>query len=309
MMGKTRRFLRDIVRNRASLLMLLPAVSFFLLFSYLPMSGIVIAFKQFNYTDGLFGSKWIGLKNFRYLLISINDLTIVLRNTVLYNLAFIALNNFLQITCAILLAEMNSKLFKKITQGIMFLPFFISWVVVGAITYNLLNYEYGFVNTIMKSISAPPLDFYRNPGYWVFIVIAVAAWKSLGYGSVVYLAAITSIDQELYEAAEIDGAGVFKKVRYVTLPCLVPTMIILLLLSMGGIFRGDFSMFYQLVGDNPLLKPTTDVIDTFVTRALLRTSEIGMSASVGLLQSVFCFVMVVTVNTLIRKYNKDYSLF
>lgn len=300
-------FLYMVRQNRTLLLMLAPAVVFFVLFSYIPMAGIVLAFEQFNLRDRFF-SPFIGLENFRFLFIT-GDIFQVARNTMLYNVAFILFNNALEILCAIILVELGSKWFKKITQSLIFLPYFISWVIVGAFAYNLFNYDNGLVNSLLKSFSMEQADIYNNPSIWPFIIVLFNAWKAVGYGTVIYLAAIMGIDAEMYEAAEIDGADILQKIKHITLPCLIPTVIILVLLSIGNIFRGDFNMFHQLVGNNSMLLPTTDVIDTFVTRSLLVSSDIGMAASAGLLQSIIGFATVMIVNQTVKRYEKDYSLF
>lgn len=296
------------VQYREYLLMLLPAVAFFIVFSYIPMAGIVLAFKDYSYSEGIFGSKWVGLTNMRFLFMN-GDLAKVVRNTIGYNLAFIVINNALEIFCAVILVEIRNKHFKKLTQTAMLLPYFISWVVVGGLTYNLFNYEHGFIANFLGLFNREPVDFYSQPLLWIPLIILVSAWKSVGYGTVVYLAAIVGIDPAIYEAADIDGASKLQRTLRITVPMLVPTMIILVLLSLGNIFRGDFSMYYQLVGNNAMLWPTTDVIDTFVTRSLLQSNDIGMSASAGLIQSVFGFLTIVTANVLIRTYEKDYALF
>lgn len=301
-------FLRDVVKYRTILLMLAPAVLFYLVFAYIPMGGVVIAFKRFDYAGGVFGSPWNGLDNIRFFFES-GDAWRVTRNTALYNMAFIVVNNALQIFTAILLFEIGGKWFRKITQSVLFLPYFISWVVVGSIAYNFLNYDIGTVNVVLRGIGLEPIDIYNTPSYWPVILILVSAWKLLGYGTVLYLAAITGIDTEMYEAAEIDGANVFQRIRKVTIPNLYPTVIILVLLAIGNIFRGDFGMFYNMVGSNGVLFAATDVIDTFVFRSLITTNEIGMSAAAGLYQSILGFVTIVTVNYLVRRYDKDRALF
>ncbi len=298
----------QLVQYREYLLMLLPAVIFFVVFSYIPMAGIVLAFKEYSYSGGIFGSKWVGLNNMRFLFMN-GDLVRVVRNTIGYNLAFIVINNALEIFCAVILVEIRSVCFRKVTQTAMLLPYFISWVVVGGLTYNLFNYEHGFIANLMGMLQREPIDFYSQPLLWIPIILIVSAWKSVGYGTVVYLAAIVGIDPAIYEAADIDGASKLQRTIRITMPMLVPTMIILVLLSLGNIFRGDFSMYYQLVGNNAMLWPTTDVIDTFVTRSLLHSNDIGMSASAGLIQSVFGFFTIVAANLLIRTYEKDYALF
>ncbi len=301
-------FFEKMYKYRTLLLMLLPAVMFFLVFCYIPMFGAIIAFKSLDYNSGILGSPWVGLQNFKFMFLSGNLLSVT-RNTVLYNLVFIIINNTFEITLAIMLAELSGKYFKKITQSLTFLPYFLSWVVVGAIVYNLFNYETGLTNGILKTLNMQTVNMNSYPVAWIFIIIFFCLWKNIGYGSVVYLAAVTGIDAQMYEAAEIDGANIFNRIRHITIPSLTPTIIILVLLSIGQIFRGDFSMFYQIVGGNSLVYNTTDVIDTFVTRSLLETREFGMSSAAGLFQSVLCFLIVNVVNYVVRKVDKDYALF
>lgn len=305
---KRQTFWNDFKNYRVLLLMLAPAVVFYLLFAYIPMAGIIIAFKHYDYAGGIFGSAWNGLDNFRFFFES-GDAWRVTRNTALYNIAFIVVNNVLQIFAAILLFEVGGKWFRKITQSALFLPYFISWVVVGAIAYNLLNYDIGTVNALLRWIGMEPIDIYNTPSYWPYILVLVSAWKGLGYGTVMYLAAITSIDTEMYEAAEIDGANIFQRIMKVTIPNLYPTVIILVLLAVGNIFRGDFGMFYNMIGNNGLLFSTTDVIDTFVFRSLITSNDIGMSAAAGVFQSVLGFVTIMLVNYAVRRYDKDRALF
>lgn len=307
-MTKKDGFLHELAKQRVKWLMLMPAVLYYIVFAYLPMAGLVIAFKNFTYTGGIFGSPWVGFSNFKFFFMT-GQAWNVTKNTILYNLAFIIVNNLLQILCAIIITELAGKYFKKICQSIMFLPYFISWVVVGAFIYNIFNYEFGALNTFLRSLKMPPVNVYTNPAVWKYILVAVSAWKWVGYGTVLYLAAIVSIDAEIYEAADIDGANVFQKISYITIPSLVPTMIILLLLAVGNIMRGDFQMFYQVVGNNGLVLNATDVIDTFVVRSLMDLQEFGMAAAVGLYQSVLGFFIIITMNYIIKKYNPDYSLF
>ncbi|KHD14685.1 sugar ABC transporter permease [Clostridium butyricum] len=295
-------------RNKILLLMLLPAILYFLIFSYIPMGGTVLAFKNYNFRDGIFGSPWVGLDNFKYFFIS-GQAWIVTRNTILYNVAFITVNTILQMGLAILISEIGGKYFKKLTQTAMFLPYFISWVVVGIIAYNMLNLENGTINSMIAKIGGEKFNFYGSTFVWPFIMIFVSAWKNVGYGTVLYLAAIMGIDTETYEAAKIDGANIFQRIFKVTIPSLIPTMIILTLLAIGNIFRGDFQMFYQIIGNNGPLFNATDVIDTFTFRSLIQSGEVGMSAASCLYQSVFCFITIMISNFLVKKYDKDYSLF
>lgn len=294
--------------KKTLLFMIAPAVLYFLLFSYVPMAGIVLAFKQYRYDLGILGSPWVGFENFKFFFMT-GDAFRVTRNTMLYNAAFILINNVLQIAAAIFMAEIGSKLFRKTAQTLMFLPYFLSWVVVGAVAYNLFNYEHGTVNTLLRMLHIPEIDIYTTPEYWTYILVFFSAWKTIGYGAVFYMASILSIDRETYEAAEIDGANVFQRIRFITLPSLRPTITILILLAIGGIFRGDFGLFYQLVGNNGLLYQTTDVIDTYVYRSLLVNNEIGMSSAIGFYQSILCFVTIMLTNFLVRKSDKDNALF
>lgn len=288
--------------------MLLPSVLYVFLFSYIPMGGIVLAFKNYNYREGIWGSPWCGLKNFEFFFKSGQAFTVT-RNTILYNTAFIIVNTVLQMSLAIFISEIPGKRFKKTMQSFMFLPYFISWVVVSVIVFNFLSYDYGIINSLRTSLGMNKIDFYTTPHYWIAILILVNAWKGVGYGTVIYLAAIMNIDVSLYESAEIDGANAWQKIFNITIPSLYPTMVILILLAIGNIFRGDFQMFYQLVGTNGLLFNYTDVIDTFTFRALITSNDVGMAAASGLYQSVFCFITIMVANYLVKCYDKDYSLF
>ncbi len=301
-------FKDDIVKNKTLFFMILPAVLYFFIFSYIPMGGAVVAFKNYNYVDGIFGSPWVGLKNFKFLFFG-NKIYKIAFNTVAYNTAFIIVNQSLQIMFSIFLAEIGSRYFKKIAQSVMFLPHFISWVVVGSMMYNLLNYEFGAVNTFLESIGIAPLNFYVNASVWKYIIVFANAWKGVGYGTVIYLAAIMGIDQEIYESADIDGANKLQKTIHITIPCIIPQIVILVLLRIGNIFRGNFEMFYQVTGNNPLLYSSTDVIDTFVVRSLLQVQDIGMSSAAGLAQSVVSFFILIAANSLVRRYQENYALF
>lgn len=305
-----RGFFKKVYRYRAFLIMLLPAVIYTLIFSYYPMTGIVLAFKKYTYAGGIWGSEWCEniFDNFKFFFTS-GQAFAVTRNTVLYNLAFIITNTVLQIAVAVFLTEIKRKGFRKLTQSLMFLPYFISWVIVGVMSFNIFSSDYGFLNRIIELFGGKPVSFYTTPKVWPFIIMFFNLWKNVGYGSVMYLAAIMGIDTSIYEAAAIDGANVFQRIFKVTIPSIMPTTIILLLLAVGGIFKGNFDLFYNLVGDNGILQPYTDVIDTLTTRALLGGSNLGMTAAMGLYQSVLCFVTILIVNKLVSLYDKDYTLF
>lgn len=301
-------FFRHAVEYRYLLLMLLPSVAFFIVFCYVPMFGAVIAFKKYDYALGIFKSPWAGLSNFQFLFRSGKLLKLAF-NTISYNLAFIAVGMFCAVSLSILLSEMTGKIYKKICQTFLFLPYFISWVCVGAIAFNLLNTRYGFINSIVTALGGQKIDFYTSPGKWPAILIIANTWKGVGYNTVVYLAAIAGIDAEIYEAAEIDGATLKQRIFNITIPSLIPTMVTLLLLSVGGIFYGNFDMFWNLIGSNSLLYNTTDVIDTYVYRCLMDGTNFGMTGAAGLLQSSIGLVVVLCVNGIVKKINSDSALF
>jgi putative aldouronate transport system permease protein len=273
------------------------------------MPGLYIAFINYNYSQGIFRSPFVGLANFKFLVLS-GDLWRLTRNTVLYNLAFILLGNVFQIFLAILLDEILNKWFRKVSQTLMLLPHFVSYVLVGLLAYNFLNYDYGILNSILRALGKTPLKTYSNPDIWPYIIVLVHLWKTAGYGSIVYFAALTGIDEEVIEASLIDGANEFQKIRYIILPLLKPTFAILLLFSLGGIMRGDFGLFYNLVGsNNALLFQKTDIIETFVFRSLMNYFNFSLGSAVSLYQSVFGFIIVTTTNWIIKKIEPDYALF
>lgn len=294
--------------NRTLLLMCLPAVLFFFVFAYLPMPGAYIAFTNFQYDKGLWASPFVGLKNFEFLFSS-GQLGLLLRNTVLYNLAFIVLGNVVQLFFAIALNEVASKVYKKSTQSLMFLPYFISDVLVALLVYNLLNYDYGFLSHLVRSVGGTMPKVYQQAGAWPFIIVAVQLWKSTGYGTVVYFAAITGMDASMMEAAQIDGANAWQRIRYITLPTLKPTVVILFLFAIGGILKGNFGLFYNLVGNNAMLFRTTDIIETYVYRSMMNSFNFSQSSAVGLFQSVVGFFIVLGANAFVKRMDADYALF
>ncbi len=299
--------LRELNRNKVLFLMIAPTLLFFIIFSYIPMVGVYYAFTKFDFDGGLFGSEFIGLKNFEFLYKS-GILWNLTKNTVLYNLAFILLGNIMQIICAIFLAQLSSKFFKKTAQSLMFLPYFLSWVLVGAFVFNLFS-DLGVVNTMLKQFGLQPYDFYLQTAPWKYIIVFFNIWKGIGYGTVIYLAAIMSISDEYYEAAKIDGANIFQQIRRITMPLLMPTFILLILFSLGGILKGQFDLFYQIIGNNGMLYDATDIIDTYVFRSLTVNFDIGMGTAAGLYQSFFGFALIMLVNYVIKKTREEYALF
>ncbi|OYP57643.1 sugar ABC transporter permease, partial [Lachnotalea glycerini] len=271
--------------------------------------GAYIAFTNFNYKAGIFKSEFVGFDNFKFLLNS-GSLWLLTRNTILYNLAFIILGNILQITIAILLNEIKNKAFRKVSQTVMFLPYFISAVLVGLLAFNILNYEFGFLTTLTKFFGKNPISVYQTPKVWPVIIVLAQLWQQTGYGSIVYFAAICGIDAEMIEAAQVDGANILAKIRYLILPSLKPTIIILFLFAIGGIMKGNFGLFYNLVGSsNATLWPYTDIVETYVYRTLMNNFNFPNASAVGLYQSFFGFVVVMVSNWIVRKIDKDYALF
>ncbi|MFC3749644.1 MULTISPECIES: ABC transporter permease [unclassified Paenibacillus] len=308
-----REFFGNINKNKVMLFMVLPGTLWFLFFSYLPMLGTVIAFKEYRFSrDGFWASivnsKWVGLDNFKFLFTT-NDAYIITRNTLLYNAAFIIVGLALSVLLAVVLSEIVNKKLAKVYQTGMFLPYFLSWVVVGYFAFSFLSSERGMLNQIMGYFGAESVQWYSEKKYWPLILILVYLWKAVGYNSVVYLAAIMGIDKSLYEAAMIDGASKLQQIRNITLPLLRPILTIMTLLAVGKIFYADFGLFYQVPRNSGTLYSVTNVIDTYVYQGLKSTGEIGMSTAAGLYQSLVGFTLVMFSNYVVRKYDKDSALF
>lgn len=300
---------KDLVKNRFLYMLSIPGVLYFILFCYCPMFGLIVAFKEYRMDLGILGSKFIGLENFRFLFMDRKTIFQVVFNTVFLNSMFIFAGTFLAIMTAVLLNEINSKMYKKVTQTMITLPNFISWVVVAALAYNLFSVDNGIINNIFKAIHLKPIEWYNRAELWPGILVTLNAWKNVGFNSVIYLAAIAGIDTELYESAELDGANKVNQIIHITIPSISKTIIIMILLAVGRIFYSDFGMIYGLIGDNGQLFSTTEVIDTYVFRALRSLGDVGMSSAAGLLQSVVGFFTVFISNMFVKKYDRDYALF
>ena len=298
----------ELRKKRVLFLMLLPAVVLTIIFCYVPMGGLVIAFKSYNYSLGILKSPWVGFDNFRFFIQS-GKLLSLTRNTILYNATFIITGLFFKMFFAIIISEMMTNYYKKFLQSLMILPNFLSWVIVGGMAYSLLNYEFGSINNLLESLGIARWDVYNNDTAWMIIFPIVNIWKGTGYGMIFYLAAIAGIPPEFYEAAYIDGCGLIKKIRYIILPTILPTMCILLLLELGGILKGNMDMFYQLVGNNSNLYSTTDVIDTYVFRSLTKLKDYSVTTAVGLYQQVVGCALVLLVNFIIKKFDADSAIF
>ena len=290
-------------------IMLLPGIVYLIINNYLPMGGLVIAFKKVNYAVGIFNSPWAGLSNFKFLF-SNNDALNALRNTVLYNLGFILFGNILAITVAIALDCVKSKFLKRFSQVVILIPYLLSTVIVSYIVYAFLNPTNGFVNnSVLPLLGIDPIKWYNVPKYWPVILTIVYLWMSFGYSSILYYSTIIGIDKSLYEAAVMDGATTWQQICHVTLPSLKFTIITLMLLAVGRICYSDFGLFYQVPQHSGLLYSTTQTIDTFVYRALLELNDVGRSSAAGFLQSILGFIMVFTANTLVSRIDKESALF
>lgn len=265
-----------------------------------------MAFTRYTYQGGIFGSPFVGLDNFKFLGHNLLSMT---KTTILYNLVFIGLGTLLEVSMAIMFSEMTAKWFKKVAQSALFLPYFISYVLLGAFIYNIFNYEYGAMNSMFVSLGLERYDVYSDVGIWKYIITFFYLWKNVGVGTVIYLSAITSIDEGLYEAARIDGANAWHEIRYITLPGLKPTVITMLMLRLSNILKGQFDLFYQIVGDNGLLYKATDILDTYVFRSMTKTFNVGFGSAAGLYQSLVGLVLVLIVNWCIHKIDSDYALF
>ncbi|MFR3236981.1 MAG: ABC transporter permease [Acutalibacter sp.] len=290
------------------LVMMIPGVVYLFINNYIPISGLVIAFKRFNYQQGIWGSDWAGLSNFTYLF-KTQDAFNIIRNTLCYNIVFIFLGQIVAITIAIMLYFLQGKTRKKFYQTVILIPYLISIVVVAYIVFGFLSQEHGVVNRLLMSLGLEPISFYTTTTWWPLIFIIVNLWKGFGYSSIVYYATVLGIDSGLYEAASIDGANIWQKVWHITLPGLKYTVITLVLMSLGGIMYSDFGLFYQVPMQSGLISSVTDTIDVYVYRALTQTNDIGRSAAAGFLQSVVGFALIMTVNGIVRKVEKDSALF
>lgn len=301
-------------KTLALTLMLVPGLIVLFFNSYLPMAGIVMAFQRIDYSKFAFAGKWVGLRNLK-VFFSSTYTPIIIRNTLLYNLAFIVLGKILSIAFAIALNELRGITAKKLYQGIMFLPYFISWVAVSYIALAFLHADYGLVNRcVLPALGIEPINWYQTPGAWPFLIIFFNLWKGTGYGTIMFLASIAGIDPSFYEAARIDGANRWQQIRSITLPMLYPMLIITTLLSIGSIFNTDIGLFYSVPmrSINGLLADVTTTLDTYVYVTFSSggsTSTVNLSAAAAFLQSIIGFVLVLASNLVVKKINPDYVLF
>jgi putative aldouronate transport system permease protein len=294
-------------KNKELILLSLPGFVYKFIFFYLPLVGLIIAFKRYRYDLGLWGSEWVGFRNFEFFFKSEAAFRVT-RNTILYNAGFIVCGTVAALVLAIMMNELSRRWF-KFHQTVLFLPYFLSWIVVGYITFGFMDYEHGALNSILKSFGYEPANWYQDPRLWPFIIILVYLWKAVGFQTLVYYAGIVAIDPSYYEAARIDGASKWQMTRKITLPLLVPLIVILFIVALGGIIRADFGLFYFIPNDSSFLYHATDVIDTYIYRGLRSIGDLGMSTAVGLYQSVVGLLLVIFANFIIRKNNEDNALF
>ncbi len=296
-------------KNITYMLFLLPGLVYLVINNYIPMMGVFIAFKNIDYAKGIFKSDWIGLQNFRFLF-KTRDALIMTRNTLLYNLVFIVAGTVFAIFVAILLCELGEKLSARIFQSALILPYLLSWVIISYIVFAFLSSDTGYLNkAVLEPAGKSFVNWYGEPFYWIFILIFVFLWKSTGYQSIVYMANIAGIDSSIKEAARIDGANKLQEIRYVVLPLLKPTVVVMTLMAIGRIFYSDFGLFFQVPMDSGALYPVTQTVDTYVYRGLMKLNDIGMASAAGLYQSVVGFVLVLLSNLAVKRADPDNALF
>lgn len=307
--GKKVSLLQEIRQKWFFYLIAIPGVICLILFSYLLMAGLYVVFERYTYQGGLFGSEFVGLQNFKFFFMNLNNAIRATRNTLVINGFSIGLGVIVNVGLAVLLNEINAKRYRKVTQSVMLFPYFISWIVVGMVALALFDENTGIINSAISALGGTPVEWYSNADYWWPIMIITTIWKNAGYGSIIYFCALTGFDQSLYEAAEIDGASRWQRIRRITLPLLKPTIIIMFLLNIGGILAGGVDQIMGMTSLNPLLLEKTDTIATFVYRSAIVNGQFESASAITLYQSIFGFFLVLGSNLLVKKFDPDYALF
>lgn len=289
-------------------IMMVPGIAYLLINNYIPMFGVLIAFKKLNFTKGILGSEWCGLDNFEFLFSSADAWTIT-RNTIGYNFVGIVLGTVLGVAMAILLNEIQNKYAKKFYQSAVLLPYLISWVIVSYLCYAFLSAESGLFNSVLKSLGLEAVNWYNEPKYWPFIIIFSNIWKTIGYGMIIYYSSIVGLSQDYFEAARLDGATKWQQIKNITLPLIKPAVITMVILNIGNIFRSDFGLFYQLPRNSGALYDVTRTLDVYVYNALMKNNDFGMSSAASFYQSIVGFILIVAANQLVKKVSKENALF
>lgn len=300
---------RHMTRYKALWALALPGIALTLLFSYIPLSGLVIVFKQYNFQDGIFGSPWAGLDNFKFFFANFDKAWRATKNTIILNASITVFGTVFSVALAVMFHQIRSKAVLKATQSMSILPYFISWVVAGGVLKALLDYNGGTVNQVLLALGMEQVDFYNDPKYWRVLLTLINVWKAAGYNGIIYFATISGFDTSFYESADVDGASMWQKIRFITLPLLKPTIIILFLLSVGKMLSGNLTMMMSVTNLSPMLLETTDIIDTFVYRSIMGMGDFAMGSAIGLYQSIFGFVLVLVSNWLAGRFDKEYRLF
>ena len=303
-----KRFLKDVKNNKVLLAMTLPAVIYIIMFSYIPMFGIIIAFKDYNYRSGIFGSKWVGLKNFEFLFKS-GDLYVILRNTIGYNIVFILLGIVLAVALAVLYDALGKSKLIKLNQTLSILPHFLSIVVIGYFVNSFINTDKGLINQFLTLMGKEQVNWYSEPKYWPYILTFVKMWMTIGWNSVIYFSTIKGFNSDYFEAACVDGATWWQRIRHITLPLLKPTIIVLLIMSIGGIMSSGIDLFYIIPRNSGALYSVTSTVDTYVYNGLLKSSNMGMTSATSVFQSVVGFILVVITNAVVRRVSPEDSMF
>ncbi len=299
----------EVRKNKFFYLLPIPGIICLILFSYMPMAGLYMVFERYTFQGGLFGSEFVGLDNFKFFFKNINYALRATRNTVIINGFSILIGTVVNVALAIALDEIRNAKYKKVTQTVMLFPYFISWIVVGMISIVLLDESHGLFNSIIQTLGGSPIKWNSDAGLWWPILILTSVWKGAGYGSIVYYCALTGLDSSLYEAAEIDGATRWQRIRTITIPLLRPTIVVMFLLSIGGILFGSIDQIMGMTNLNPLLLKTTDTIATFVYRSAIMNGQFESASAITLYQSIFGFFLVMGANALAKKIDPDYALF
>jgi putative aldouronate transport system permease protein len=299
---------REICKNWSLMLMALPAVVVVFVVSYMPMPGIILAFKNYKPGPGIWGSEWVGLKNFQFLFNS-GIAWQIIRNTLLLNFLFIIAAQVCSLTMSVMMNEIYQRYIAKVFQSVLFFPHFVSWVLVGYFTYAFLNADNGFVNSVLVQLGIAPVNWYAEPTYWIPILVALSVWKGLGYFTIIYLAGMLNINPEYFEAARIDGSSKLQEIWYINLPLIRPLVIINVLLAIGRIFFANFDFIWNVTRDTGMLLSTTNVIDTFIVRSLTAVGNFNLAAAAGFFQAIMGLILVLLANWAVRKVDKEQALF